>query len=264
MIVLIHHGLVHFKVAAPPVYYCLPDAVLMRLRHPMLIQQAQALFGDDGALITKRILHHGRLTAPALLDVLINDPTSPCTHLPQDRLEKKIESLKSALEAMMHNNFVEYCPRPLLAAQDTENTLEGMANREAAKQRGGKVGGAKRKREEAEAKLGKKPTGQMLGRFGDEEDEWGLPQVKKEHPPDKDKDGVAKADGAPGAAASAKGGGKAQRELRVNFVQFLHHLRQKECSEVVRRLVNEHAALLVDTFMKFPQKVYMVLPSEDE
>eukprot|EP01064_Diplonema_japonicum_P035068 TRINITY_DN747_c5_g1_i1.p1 TRINITY_DN747_c5_g1~~TRINITY_DN747_c5_g1_i1.p1 ORF type:complete len:554 (+),score=143.89 TRINITY_DN747_c5_g1_i1:167-1828(+) len=248
LIVLIHHSLVFFRAGAPPVYYCLPDAVLLRIRHPMMILTGKERFGDDGALIAKLLLQHGRLTELRLIDMILNDPSSPVSHLPNDRMAKKKESLKATIQNMIKFYYIEHCPQCSMTVAAGEK-LEGLAAYEAALK--AKTKSRSRKREEEPEKPAKKSK-----KIETDEDGWATAgvAVKKEETGDK-KNPPATGQDEPQTATS---------ELRVNVVKFLQHTKNHEIVEVVRRLVNEHAASVVGTYLMQPQRVTLTQPTEIE
>eukprot|EP01059_Diplonema_ambulator_P010771 TRINITY_DN20803_c0_g1_i1.p1 TRINITY_DN20803_c0_g1~~TRINITY_DN20803_c0_g1_i1.p1 ORF type:complete len:581 (+),score=170.92 TRINITY_DN20803_c0_g1_i1:69-1745(+) len=253
LIVLIHHGLVFYRNGAPPVYYCMPDAVLQRIRHPAMVLAAKERFGDDGAIITKLLLQHGRLTEPNLLEMILNDPSSPVSHLPDERMGKKKESLKATIQNMLQYYYVEYCPTNTVEVKAGEK-LEGIAAYEAALK--AKTKSKSRKREQEEEKPAKKSkTAKTLET---DEDGWATviapTKSEKKSPSGGD---VERQEGGVGEMES-------NSELRVNCVKFLQHMRNQEAVELVRRLVNEHAATVVSTYLMQGQRVSLSLPSDIE
>ena len=241
ILVLVHHALIDFKLKAPPVYFCNPDAVLFRIRHPRVVVHAKEIFGDDGSHLVRLLLQHGRLPLGYLLDLFIADPLGPCGGtLPEARQFTKIAHLKNLVEQMIERHYVEYCPKAMMTpAEDGHQKLSGAEVYEKMEN------GGKRTRSAAAKKRPK-----LEPELKEGEDEWNTDRVDSKTTIN---DNNIEED---------TSGNLYQKELRVNAVQFVQYARGRACTDIVYRLVNEHAASVVETILAKPLKVSFDIPKD--
>eukprot|EP01061_Rhynchopus_euleeides_P031396 TRINITY_DN51999_c0_g1_i1.p1 TRINITY_DN51999_c0_g1~~TRINITY_DN51999_c0_g1_i1.p1 ORF type:complete len:536 (+),score=231.46 TRINITY_DN51999_c0_g1_i1:178-1785(+) len=229
LVVLIHHGVVGFRVDAPTQYYCMPDMLVMRIKHPSMIQTSKQLFGDEGGQLTKLLLQHGRASDENLVEFALQDPTGPYCQLPPDAQMRKRDQMHGRLHDMIAHHFVEPASKVNFNIAKEER-LQGIERLDAEIEKKGKKTkrADKRKRDVADS------------------DMWQLDDIDRKSPQQ----------GEPGADPAGP------TLLRVNVVKFLHHQRSSEAIDLVKRIVNDSASHLVECMLRYPQRVSSIVPAD--
>ena len=232
LVVLLQHGCVQFQQGAPTRYYCLVDMLLLRLKHPSVVHTSKLLFGDEGGHMAAVLLKHGKASEDKLLELCLNDPSGPLAQLPPDALNRKLVHMRNRLSEMLTHHYIEPAPRTNLDVEEHVQ-LSGLDLIDKSLEKNKR--GRKRKRDAADDEIGCADD-PLRGLAQNAKDE-------KERREDKERE-------------------KVDMLLRVNLVKYLHHQRNQEAMDLVKRLVNDASASVVEALLKQPQRVSQIIPQD--